>query len=130
MNDDTFFQADQITPADSEVTIIDFFAEPYQDRSRVKINFRLSYFQEPPNAAISLSSIDGEEITSVDVVNITHPDNEVTLHIPKSQALQTEFQVELKLFRLVEHKALGDDKGQISLTTETLKSSTITFAIL
>ena len=129
MSDDTFFQTDQITPADREVTIVDFIAEPYQDRSRVKINFRLSYFQDPPNAAITLSSIDGEEITSVDVVNITHPDNEVTLHIPKSQAQKTEYQVELRLFKLVERKAQGEEEGQISLTTENLKSSTITFAI-
>ena len=127
MNGDDFFQADQITPSDSEVEIIDFTAEPYQDHRRVKVNFRLSFFQEPPNVSIALFDVEGEEIASVDVVNIFHPDNEVTLHIPPSRAQEGEYQVELTLFKLGEREAQAEEAGEVRLTTQNLSTRRITF---
>ncbi len=129
MSEDTIYQTDQITPANEEVKIIDFTVEPYQDKRRVKVNFRLSYFQEPPSATISLLGIDGEEITSVDVVNIIRPENEVTLHIPASQVKQGNFTVEICLFHLGEGGTEGDDEGKTNLSPHTLTSRKATFTI-
>lgn len=129
MNEDTFFQTDQITPADEEVKIIDFTAEPYQDKRRVKVNFRLSYFQEPPSATISLLGIEGEELTSVDVVNIIRPENEVTLHIPASQVKQGNYQVKITLLHLGEGGTEGNDEGKTNLSPHTLTSRKTTFTI-
>lgn len=127
MDDENFFQSDQVTPLNGEVKILDFTAQPYQDQSRVKIRFRLSSFQRPPNAAITLWDEEGEEVTSVDVVNIFQPDNEITLHIPRSQRGKKEYQVELKVFDLSERPAQDDEKGEIKLTTKNMASSRITF---
>lgn len=129
MTEDTIFQTDQITPADEEVKIIDFTAEPYQDNRRVKITFRLSYFQEPPSASISLLGIEGEELTCVDVVNIIQPENEVTLHIPAARVKQGNYQVEITLIHLGEGGTGGDDDGKTNLSSHTLTSRKTTFTI-
>lgn len=129
MNENAIFQADQVTPASGEVEIVDLTAEPYEDQRRLKVNFRLSFFQEPPNASIALIGVKGEEIASVDLVNIFHPDNEVTLHIPKSSAKKGEYQVKLTLFKLGERKARADEDGEVRLITQNTSTKTITFTL-
>lgn len=129
MSEGAVFQADQITPDDIEVEIIDFSAEPYDDHRRVKLNFRLSFFREPPNAAIVLYGREGEEIASVDMVNISHPENEVTLHIPRSRYQRGEYQAELILIKLGEREAGTDEEGEVKFETQTLSSSRITFTL-
>ena len=126
---ENFIQSDKITPVNSEVEILDFTAQPYLDQCRVKVHFRLSSFQAPPNAAITVFNGEGEEVTSVDVVNISQPDNEITLHIPKSQSGKGEYQVELMVFNLEERQASGDEKGEVKLTTKNLTSSRTTVTL-
>ena len=128
MSDGPFFQTDQITPEDGEVEIIDFQAEPYADQRRIKVTFRLSFFQEPPNAAIFLLDEGGEVITSVDLVNITHPENEITLHIPRAVTSADVSQLKITLFKLEEREAQPDEKGEVKLTTLTLSSRRIPFS--
>ncbi len=129
MNEEPFFQSDQITPADSTVEIIEFTAQPYEDHKRINVYFRLSYFQDPPNAAIALFGINGEKLASVDVVNIFQPENEITLHIPKVIPQQGDYQVELTLFKMEERKAQADEKGEVKITTRNLQTSRITFTL-
>ena len=129
MKSDDFFGADQIKPADKKVEIIDLTAEPYNDQSRVKIHFRLSFFQDPPNAKISLMGGGGEELTSVDIVNITHPDNEVTLHLPAHKTKQGNYQVVITLFHIEQQNTQADKEGQIELATQILTSRQTTFAL-
>jgi hypothetical protein len=129
MNEGPFFQADQISPADSEIEIVSFTVEPYEDHRRFKVNFRLSFFQDPPNASIALFGVEGEEIASVEVVNIYQPDNEVTLHIPKSSARKGDYRAELTLFSLEERKARPDETGEVRLITQNISTSTFTFTL-
>lgn len=129
MSENAFFQTDQINPDNNDVEIIDFSAEPYGDDRRVKFSFRLSFFREPPNAAIILFGADGEEIASVDVVNLFHPENAVTLHIPKSRAQEGEYQAELTLFKLEQREAQADEEGEYKLETQNLHSRRITFTL-
>jgi hypothetical protein len=130
MSEEPFFRADQITAADGKLEIIDFQAEPYADQRRIKVTFRLSFFQEPPNAAISLFDHQGVVITTVDLVNITDPENEITLHIPRSVNSNGEFELELTLFKLEEREAQPDEKGEVKLATHKLSSRRIPFSQL
>ena len=129
MSEKTLIQPDQVTQADSEVEIVDLSAVPYKDSRRVKVSFRLSAFQTPPNAAISLLGEQGEEIGSVDLVNITHPENEITVHTSKPLSTKGEYQLELTLFNLEEREARPDEKGEVKLATQNLSSKRITFTL-
>ena len=129
MDNDDFFGTDQILPTDSQVDIIELTAEPYQDRRRIKVHFRLSYFQQPPNASLVLFRGEGQEVTAVDIVNISHPDNEVTLHIPRDQAIDGEYKLELTLFKLLERESMAEQAGNIKLVTEKDISKQITFTL-
>jgi hypothetical protein len=129
MNEDPLFQPDQISPADREIKIIDLQAEPYQDLRRVKVTFRLPYFQEAVNAAITLSGTDGEAITSVDVVNLIQSENEVTLHFPGSKAQAGDYQVDLVLFQIIETDIQQEKNGDIQLITKNLKTRKVSFSI-
>lgn len=128
-SENKFIQPDQIKPVNSEVEIINFTADVYPDQKRVKVHFRLSSFQAPPNAAITVFGVEGEELASVDLVNITQPESEITLHIPKSHAGKGECQVELKLFDLQERQAQGNEKGEVKLITKKLTSSRTAFTL-
>jgi hypothetical protein len=129
MNTDDYFGIDQVIPADSKVEIIELAAEPYQDLRRVKVHFRLTYFQQPPNASLVLFGVEGEEVAAVDIVNITHPDNEVTLHIPRNQSKKGEYKIELTLFQLEERETGTDEEGEIKLVTQKENSKQITFTL-
>jgi hypothetical protein len=129
MNHDDFFGTDQIKPIEGEAEIIDLTAEPYQDLSRVRILFRLSYFRDPPNGSIVLSDGAGEELASVEIINISQPDNEITLHIPNHPAPQGEYQVELTLFHLHEREARGNEEGEIKLTSKKISSKRTAFTL-
>lgn len=130
MNENTLLQPDQIAPAGSDAEIVDLTVEPYADKARLKINFRLSFFQAPPNAAIALLGEGDEEIASVDLVNIIHPENEITLHIPKPLPHQGVYHLELTLFNLEERKARPDEKGEVKLETRKLSSKRIAISLL
>ena len=129
MINENFFQADQITPADRDLEILDFSVEPYPDHRRVKVIFRLSYFQTPPNAALTLQNEEGEELASVEVINIIETENEFTLHIPASHAELGKYQVKLTLFSLIEQEAGPGEKGEVSLITQNLNSKTVSFSL-
>jgi hypothetical protein len=129
MNSDDFFGTDQVMPADSAVEIIELSAEPYQDLRRVKVDFRLSYFQQPPTASLVLFGVDGQEIAAVDMVNITHPDNEVTLHIPRDQSKKGVYKIELTLFQLQERETGTEGGGDVKLVTEKINAKQITFTL-
>jgi len=127
--EDKLIPSDQITPMDSELVIISFTAAPYPDQKRVKVNFQLSSFQQPPDATITIFGKEGEELASVDVVNISQSDNEITLHLPISHPGKGECQVELKLYNLDERQAREDEKGEVKLTTKNLSSTRTTFTL-
>ena len=128
MNDEHVLHADQIKPND-DVSIIDLTADPYPDKRRVKVYFRLSFFQQPPNAAISLYGKGDEPLAYVNIVSIFNPENEVTLHIPGSRVQKGAYRVVLTLFDLKEREAREDEKGEVRLETQKLGSETINFII-
>ena len=64
-----------------KVTIEDLRVAPYPDRFRVKVNLKLTPFQERPNLAITACRSDGLQVSDLDVIATMHFDNEFTMHI-------------------------------------------------
>jgi len=76
-----FNDADLVPQPKHKIKIEDFRVSPYPDRFRVKVNLKLTPFQERPNLAISASRSDGLLASDLDVIATMHVDNEFTMHI-------------------------------------------------
>ena len=64
-----------------KVKIEQLDATPYRDRFRVKVNLKLTPFQERPNLLITARRADGKLVSDLDVIATMHFDNEFTMHI-------------------------------------------------
>ena len=64
-----------------KVRIEELRAELYADRFRVKVNLKLTPFQERPNLLITARRDDGKLVSDLDVIATMHFDNEYTMHI-------------------------------------------------
>ena len=64
-----------------KVKIEQLSATPYRDRFRVKVNLKLTPFQERPNLLITARRADGRLVSDLDVIATMHFDNEFTMHI-------------------------------------------------
>ena len=64
-----------------KVKIEEFIATPYPDRFRVKVNLKLTPFQERPNLVIVAHRSDGKKVSDLDIIATMHYDNEYTMHI-------------------------------------------------
>ncbi len=100
MNEDFFFQSDQIAPDDVEIKILDVKAELYPDQRRVKVEFQLSGYQKSLGTTIVLTNQEGEELATANIVNVFTPHQEITLHIPGSRAKPGTFELIVSLYRL------------------------------
>ena len=54
---------------------------PYSDRFRVKVNLKLTPFQERPNLALAARRSDNRQVSDLDVIATMYYDNEFTMHI-------------------------------------------------
>ncbi len=64
-----------------KVKIEELRAAPYPDRFRVKVNLKLTPFQERPNLLITARRFDGRLVSDLDVIATMHFENEFTMHI-------------------------------------------------
>ena len=64
-----------------KVKIEQLRATPYPDGFRVKVNLKLTPFQERPNLLITARRSDGLLVSDLDVIATMHFDNEFTMHI-------------------------------------------------
>ena len=76
-----FNDANSVPQPKHKVRIEAFDAAPYRDRFRVKVNLKLTPFQERPNLLIVARRADGLAVSDLDVIATMHFDNEFTLHI-------------------------------------------------
>jgi len=116
-----------IDPAE-EIKILNIEAEPYPDKRRVKVKFNLSSFTQGPSALITLIS-NKVPLTSVNIVNIFVPENEITLHIPGGGVIPGNYQVKLDLFFIVDAADENGEDSQILLQQSHLDNRSVTFAI-
>ena len=64
-----------------KIRIESFSARPYPDGFRVKVNLKLTPFQERPNLVIDARRDDGFQVSDLDIIATMHYDNEFTMHI-------------------------------------------------
>jgi hypothetical protein len=64
-----------------KVKIEAFNATAYPDRYRIKVDLKLTPFQERPNMTIVARREDGAQVSDLDIIATMHYDNEFTLHI-------------------------------------------------
>lgn len=76
-----FNNANLVPQPKHKVLIEDFSASPYPDRFRVKVNLKLTPFQERPNLVITAQRSDGRQVSDLDIIATMHYDNEFTMHI-------------------------------------------------
>jgi hypothetical protein len=77
---------DMPVPPD-QVRIRTLEVEPTVDGRRLKLEFALTPFQEPPEIDIVALDAAGEEIASTSVIHPTHPKLALTLHLRIGKAL-------------------------------------------
>jgi hypothetical protein len=76
-----FNDANLVPQPRRKVRIEDFRVTPYSDRFRVKVNLKLTPFQERPNLVITAHRSDGRQVSDLDVIATMHYENEFTMHI-------------------------------------------------
>lgn len=128
MDEDIFFQLNQITPEDTEIKILDLSAELYPDHRRLNVKFRLSGFRKSMGTSITLIDQTGEEIASANIVNIFIPHNEITLHIPGSQEKPGEYTLVLSLFTLQEIESEQEPGRVGDIRTDPLDQKSISLS--
>ena len=80
-----FHDPDDIPLPPGEVHIRQFNAQPYPDGRRVRVYLEISPFQKRPSAEISIFDVEGQEISSVNIIETIDPRMEMTMHLRGSQ---------------------------------------------
>ena len=124
-----FIQPDQILPKNQEIDILDFSAEIYPDKRRIKVNFRLSSFVTPPHASLRITNDEHEELVVVNIVNIFSPENEVTLHLPAHKNQPGKYTISMDIFFLIEDEPDEEDNKPISFNPTKPKTFSTSFLI-
>ena len=122
-------QSDQIFPEGQGTDILELSAEPYPDKRRIKVLFRLSSFASAPNGSITLTNEANQLLVSANMVNIFNPENEITLHLPKNKNQPGDYSVSLELFSLAEEETDTENGPIVTLEQTHLNSSSCSFTL-
>jgi len=129
MFDNQSIQPDQILPENQDTDILEITTEPYPDKRRIKILFRLSSFASAPNVSIKLTNEDNEILVTANMVNIFNPENEITLHLPANKNQPGKYTVTLELFSLTEEETDAEDGPKVKLKQTNLKTRSCSFSL-
>ena len=89
----------------------------------------MSSFLEGPNALITLSNEENQELTSVNIVNIFTLENEFTLHIPGNKNLPGNYIVNVEVFYVEEEEIEQDGEQRLSFKQSLVDSASTSFSI-
>ena len=95
-----------------KVKIEEIRATPFSDRFRVKVNLRLTPFQERPNLLITAHRFDGFMVSDLDVIATMHFENEFTMHIRGVDDPSGEYKLAAELY--YESRDPPQDAAEIS----------------
>jgi len=129
MFDNQSIQPDQILPNTQETDILDITAEPYPDKRRIKVLFRLSSFASAPNVSITLVNEINELLVTANMGNIIIPENEITLHVPVNKNQPGKYTVTLELFSLTEEETTAEDGPKVKLKQTNIKTRSCSFSL-
>ena len=93
-----FNDANLVPQPRRKVKIEDFQVAPYADRFRVKVNIKLTPFQERPNLVIIARRSDGLLVSDLDVIATMHFDNEFTMHLRGIDEPEGEYTLTAELY--------------------------------
>ena len=122
-------QPDQILPENQETDILEITAEPYPDRRRIKVLFRLSSFSSAPNVSIKLTNEENEILVTANMVNIINPENEITLHLPANKNQPGDYIVTLDLFSLTEEETDTEDEPKVIIKQTNINTRSCSFSL-
>ena len=122
-------QPDQILPENQDTDILEIRAEPYPDKRRIRVLFRLSSFSSAPNVSINLTNEDNEILVTANMVNISNPENEITLHLPENKNQPGKYTVTLELFSLTEEETGAEDWPKVTLRQTNIITSSCLFSL-
>jgi hypothetical protein len=129
MEKDMFSGSSKSPPAQDDIIILSFAAEPYPDGRRVKVRLLLSSFLQGPNAIINLSNQENQELATINIVNIFGPENEITLHIPGNKKQPGRYTVDVEVFYVEEEEIERDGEQQIIFRQSPIDSASTSFSI-
>jgi stress response protein SCP2 len=129
MDNDMFSGSPKTPPAQDDIKILSFDAEPYPDGRRVKVKLLLSSFLQGPNALINLSNQENQELATVNIVNIFSSENEITLHIPGNKKQPGKYTVDVEVFYVEEEEIERDGEQQIFFRQSLIDSASTSFSI-
>lgn len=93
-----FNDANLVPQPKHRVKIDELSVAPYSDRFRVKVNLKLTPFQERPNLLIVARRADGLTVSDLDVIATMHFDNEFTMHIRGLDDPSGEYRLSAELY--------------------------------
>jgi hypothetical protein len=129
MDNDRFSSSSKTPPSQDDIKILSFAAEPYPDGRRVLVRLLLSSFLKGPNAVITLSNEENQELAAVNIVNIFSPENEITLHIPGNKKLPGNYLVNVEVFYAEEEEIEQDGEQRLSFKQSLVDRASISFSI-
>lgn len=94
-----------------KIRIEEFRASPYRDGFRVKVNLKLTPFQERPNLTIVAHRADGLQVSDLDVIATMHYENEFTMHIRGLQDPVGSYTMSAELY--YERRDPPQDRSQV-----------------
>lgn len=88
-----FYRPSEGAVPPTEIRFIRLAAEPYPDGRRVRVNFALTPFLQPPNIVLSILDSAGEEVAHASIIEAIEDETSFTLHLrrpsPGSQYVLT-----------------------------------------
>ncbi len=124
-----FSGSSKTPPAQDDIKILSFDAEPYPDGRRVKVRLLLSSFLQGPNALINLSNQENQELATVNIVNIFSSENEITLHVPGNKKQPGSYKVNVEVFYVEEEEIEQDGEQRLSFKQSLVDSASTSFSI-
>lgn len=109
-----FNDANLVPQPKHKVKIKELSATPYADRFRVKVNLKLTPFQERPNLLITARRLDGRLVSDLDVIATMHYDNEFTMHIRGLEDPTGDYKLAAELY--YESRDPPQDRAEISFS--------------
>ena len=109
-----FNDASLVPQPKGKVKVEDFRVAVYPDRFRVKVNLKLTPFQERPNLVITARRADGLLVSDLDVIATMHFDNEFTMHIRGLDDPSGDYALTVELY--YETRDPPQDSRQINFT--------------
>ena len=81
MDINIFNDPNQIPQAPEKIRIESLSAIPYPDRLRIRIDIRVTMFQQRPNLILAALDQDGKVISELNIIATMHADMEFTMHL-------------------------------------------------